>query len=283
MVILSLGEILNSKMDASKINWYPGHMKRAIDKIDSKIDDIDFVIEVLDARGIRLTNNDQLLSRFKNKRIIKVALKSDLSDVTISDDEIIFCSINNKDIKNIIVNKLNVIFDDKIKSLKKKGLVNPIFIGMVIGIPNVGKSSLINSLSAKKTLKVENRSGVTRKQETRRINDNFYLVDTPGIFFKNIDNFIDGCKLVVLNNIKQDVVPIEQVLDKIYSYFMNNYKDQLIKFYDLDKIYDFSDFVNFIAKKYNFILANNKIDYNRTYQFILNNFSNSCVCKFHFD
>ena len=258
-------------------------MKKAVDKINNKLNQIDFIIEVLDARAVNITKNNELLKIFKNKKIIQIALKSDLSDINQIDDDILYCSIKDKDIKNKIIAKLNCMFEQKINSLKNKGLVTPSFIGMVVGIPNVGKSSLINALCFKKTLKVENRSGVTKKQETRRITDNYFLIDTPGIFFKKIENFEDGCKLVALNNINQNIVPIEEVLKVIYSYFKNCYNNELTKFYKLNGELDFNEFIKFVAKRYHFILPNNSIDYNRTYQFILNNFSNANICKFHFE
>ncbi len=258
-------------------------MKRATDEILKRISDVDFIIEVLDARGINLTSNDELKRKIKTKPIIQIALKNDLSDLKHNDEEIVFCNIKNKETRDIIIHKLNSVFSNKINSLKNKGLTNPEFIGMVVGIPNVGKSSLINLLSKKISLKVENRSGVTKKQEIRRINKNFYLIDTPGIFFKNINNFEDGCKLVILNTIRKDVVPITEVLLVTYNYFLKNYNKQLKKFYDFNNNLSFCEFVDFIAKKYKFFSMNNEIDLNRTYQFIFDNFSNSKICTFHFE
>ena len=139
-------------------------MKRATDEILKRISDVDFIIEVLDARGINLTSNDELKRKIKTKPIIQIALKNDLSDLKHNDEEIVFFNIKNKETRDIIIHKLNSVFSNKINSLKNKGLTNPEFIGMVVGIPNVGKSSLINLLSKKISLKVENRSGVTKKQ-----------------------------------------------------------------------------------------------------------------------
>lgn len=271
-------------MTSERINWFPGHMKKAIDEINKQIKNVDFIIEVLDARAPTLTSNNELKKLFNQKPIIKVALKSDLSDIqhNYKNDEIIFGTIKSKTFRKAIILKLEQVFETKIKNLKAKNLSNPNFIGMVVGLPNVGKSSLINHLSLSNKLKVENRSGVTKRQSITKINNNFFLIDTPGIFFKKIDNLNDGIKLVILNNVKREVVNIEIVLKLAYEYFLTNYPLPLKKFYQMNETLSFNQFIKFICEKYKFKDGNNEYDLNRAYQFILDNFSNGLICKFHF-
>ncbi len=259
-------------------------MKKAIGEMNKQMKNVDFIIEVLDARAPILTSNSELKKFFNQKPIIKVALKNDLSDIQDNDknNEIVFGTIKSKSFRKVIISKIEQAFETKIKSLKQKNLSNPNFIGMVVGLPNVGKSSLINFLSLSNKLKVENRSGVTKRQSITKINNNFYLIDTPGVFFKKIDDLNDGIKLVVLNNIKREVVNLELVLKITYDYFLKNYSLALKKFYQMEQVLPFNEFIQYVCEKYKFKSTNNELDLNRAFQFILDNFSNGLVCKFHF-
>ncbi len=266
-----------------KINWFPGHMKKATDEIIKKLKSVDFVIEVLDARAVQLTANPELRSLIQTKPHLKVALKQDLADIS-SAEGIIFESIKSKSFKTKLVEALESMFAEKIERLKKKGLVNYQFIGIVIGMPNVGKSSLINSLAPVKSLITENRAGVTKRQSTKKINKNFYLVDTPGVMVRKIDSIEDGYKLSILNLISKKVLPLYDVIKAHYEFLCSNYKKNLYKYFELDEneTLDFNQFLNHVCKKYGYISKGNEFDYDRALDNLFNLFSNSTITKFHF-
>ncbi len=267
-----------------KINWYPGHMKKATDGINKKIKVVDLIIEVVDARAIELTRNSDLDKMINNKKKITIALKSDLTDYDFKNDEnIIFGNIYDRKFKRKIIDELSNIFSDKIENLKRKGLINPQFLIMVIGIPNVGKSSLINFISMKKNLKVENRAGVTKNQETRIINKVFSIIDTPGILFKRIDDYETGYKLALINCIKREVLPIEKILEYGYNFLISNYYQKIVSFYDLKEKIDFNEFLIFFCEKYNFKKINNEYDYIRAYDLFFKHISNGMIAKINFN
>ncbi len=270
--------------DLIKINWYPGHMKKATDNISRKIKNVDLIIEVVDARGIELTRNSDLDKIINNKKKITIALKSDLTDYNFKNNEnIIFGNIYDRQFKRKIIDTIAHVFGEKIHNLKRKGLINPQFTIMVIGIPNIGKSSLINFISIKKNLKVENRAGVTKSQETRIINKNFSIIDTPGILFKKIDDYETGYQLALINCIKKEVLPIERILEYGYNFLLKNYNEKLINFYDLKNNLSFAEFIPFFCEKYNFKKINNEYDYTRAYDLFFKHISTSKICKINFN
>lgn len=267
----------------NKINWFPGHMKKATDEIKKSLLKVDFIIHVVDARCYKTSDNPELIQYVNSKPIIKIALKQDLSLLKNQDVDFLIGSIKDKNFKQKVINELYKCFEVKIEKLKQKGLVEPKFIGMVIGLPNIGKSSLINFLAPKKTLKVENRPGVTKTQSTRQINNNFFLIDTPGVFLKNITNERDGYVLVLINCIKKEVVELTEVLKFAYDFYLRNHKQELFKKYNLENELDFFGFVDFICHQYKFFSSKNELDYNRAFDLLFLDFSNNKITKINYD
>jgi ribosome biogenesis GTPase A len=178
-----------------------------------EIKPLDLIVEIIDARAIKTSKNEALLKEF-NKPKMTIALKSDLSDYkTIkAPKDVIVGSIKDLSFKEKIIEQLYIFFQPKIDSLMKKGLLVPQFYIMVVGLPNVGKSSIINFLGARgaKAI-VQNRPGVTRKNQMIKLNDNFFIYDTPGIMVKKITSVTQGYILALLNLIKREVLPIKEV------------------------------------------------------------------------
>jgi ribosome biogenesis GTPase A len=173
---------------------------------------LDLIIEIVDARAIKNTRNDELSKNINKPKII-IALKKDLSDIRITENTNIHITcINDNTFKNTILKILNSFFSEKIQKLKSKGLLMPQFYIMVIGLPNVGKSSFINKLTNFQTkVNVQNKPGVTRKKQMIKISDNFFIYDTPGIMIKKIRSNEQGYILSLLNIIKRENIPVEEV------------------------------------------------------------------------
>lgn len=266
-----------------KINWFPGHMKKTTDEISILIKKVDLVVEVVDARAINISSNPDLEKFTNNKPILKIALKQDLSNSKIFySKNLIISNINDKNLKNQIVNSFNNLLEEKFIKYQKNGLLNPKFLILVIGLPNVGKSSIINLLKGSKKLEVHNYPGVTKQLKIIDIHKNFYLVDTPGIFIKNIENYQHAYILSLLNNIKKEVVNLEDVvrfgLDTINKIDCNAIKI----FYKLNDEYDnFYDFIKQLKPKY--LLSNNELNENKLYNDLFNDISKGKILKFNYE
>jgi ribosome biogenesis GTPase A len=177
------------------------------------IKNVDVIIEVVDARAIQTSINKELTKTFNKPKLV-VALKSDLSDISDIEttDNLLLGSIKNRKFKNQVIQALDNIFLTKKQQLKSKGLIHPQFYGLVIGLPNVGKSSLINFLGTKTKMVTANLPGVTKNRQLVKINDEYFLYDTAGVLHKRIHNDIDGYKLALIGAIKKEILPLSDVV-----------------------------------------------------------------------
>ncbi len=257
-------------------------MKKATDDVLKILPVVDLVVEVLDARCINSSSNTELRSLIKDKKIIKIALKSDLSDLSHKDD-ILFISTKNKDDRKRIINHLYEQVDEKLKKLQSKGLKNPHFTILIVGLPNVGKSTLINFLSSKNTLIAQNKAGVTKKQVNRKINENFWLVDNPGIFVKNINDKTVGYKLSLINSINKNILPLYEINNFYHNFMQDKYWDKYANFFQLSKKISYDKFIEFIGEKLNFKIKNNEFDIDKINNYLFNIYSNSKICRYHFE
>lgn len=259
-------------------------MKKATDELISIAKNVDLIIEVIDARAIQSSSNQEITKIFQQKPILKIALKTDYSIVNNSNnDEILFASLKEKKFKNLIIKKIYEILDKKIQKDKTRGLVVPKYTILVVGLPNIGKSSLINYLKNKNVLKVQNYPGVTKKQQLVSINENFDIIDTPGILFKKIDDINIGYKLVLINCIKKEVVTLDHVLRFGFNHFYKNHFNSLLNYYKLKNIKDYDDFVSQICLNKKWITKDNVFDINRFESQIFNDFSLGKITKTNFD
>ncbi|MEG0124229.1 MAG: ribosome biogenesis GTPase YlqF [Malacoplasma sp.] len=267
-----------------KINWFPGHMNKSMRDMESKTKEIDFVIQLIDARAIDSSRNFELMAIFNNKIIITIALKSDLADFkATNNDDFIYASIHDKkslaNIQKTIATKCKA----KIEQRLKKGFTNPKLYGMVVGLPNIGKSSMINFLRQKKIAIVQNRPGTTRSLSWNKISDNIYILDSPGIFFKNIDELEVGYKLAIIDCVDRKNVPKKDVLQFVFNYFLTWYKNDFSKIFDFPIPDNFDEFIETLSKNKGFIEHKNALDIERAYDFLFKYLDSKAMFRVDYD
>ena len=274
----------NEEKNFSKtsINWYPGHMVKAKREIKEKIDLIDIVYEVIDAR-MPISSRIPLDDLIENKKRIVVVTKYDLCDKAKTDkylDEIKkeypvlvydLKNTNQKDINNLI-NLTNDSLKEINETRRKKGLKPRIFRALVVGAPNVGKSTLINRIRGKNVLETGNRAGVTKGLSWIRIGNTIELMDTPGILYPKITSPEVGLNLASFASINEDILNKEEIATYILEILFKNYPDILNRRYNLKERTEFSkiEILEEIAKNTNSYLKESEIDYNRVYTIIMN-------------
>lgn len=213
------------------IHWYPGHMKKAANELLATLKMVDVVVELVDARAPLQTANPFFRSVIKDKPHVLVYMKTDLADlkkVELADNAVLVSIKDNKTLKALI-NKIILVDKLRVSKQIKKGIKPLAPRVMIVGIPNVGKSSLINALNKKRVTKVENRPGLTKNQRWVNVNNQFYLLDTPGILPSNHDQ--DNFVLALIGAIKIELLPIVELSDYAYQYLIKNYQDLYLKRY----------------------------------------------------
>ena len=183
---------------ANQIHWFPGHMSKALKEVEEKIKIIDVVIELLDARAPLSSINVQLENLIKNKKRLVILTKPDLADpvetkkweefLLTKYDSLLSLNLTDGNATNQIVKAVTELGQDKWAKDKAKGMKPQALKTMIIGIPNVGKSSLINRFAKRKAAGVQNKPGYTRGEQWIKVSNEFILLDTPGILPMNYEN-----------------------------------------------------------------------------------------------
>ncbi len=269
-------------INKSVINWYPGHMAKTKREISEKINLIDIVYEVIDAR-IPISSKIPLNDLVKDKKRIVIVTKYDLCDKVKTDTylnelkkdypTIVFNLKNTsqKDINNLI-NLTNDLLKDINIIRKQKGLKTRLFRALVVGAPNVGKSTLINRIKGKNIAKTGNRAGVTKGISWIKVGETIELMDTPGLLYPKITSEEIGLNLASLASINEDILNKEQIATYIVETLKNKYPTILAERYKLKNLKDSEtlDIFNEIAKNTNSYKKGNEIDLEKVYTIITN-------------
>ena len=229
------------------INWYPGHMAKTRKQIEEDLKLIDIVIELLDSRIPISSRNPDISELTKNKDKIIVLNKSDLADSKQNElwinyfkskgQTAIIADCNSGRGINEILRAIEKIKKDEQESYIKKGRVGRKIRAMVLGIPNVGKSSFINRVSKNSNLQVGNKPGVTKQKQWIRINDKIELLDTPGVLWPKFESNEVALNLSFTGTIKDDVLPITEVAYQLLKFLLENYRKNVIERYKLTEEY----------------------------------------------
>jgi len=261
------------------INWYPGHMKKTREMIQQNLKMVDLVIEVVDARIPVSSRNPIIDDIVGNKKRIIILNKSDLSDKQANDA---WAEYFKKD-GNLVVTMncmvgggvnqlLKVLEKEQDKKNAEKAVKKPLRM-MIVGVPNVGKSSLINRLTGKKSAQVGDRPGVTRGKQWLTLKNGMQLLDTPGILWPKFEDPKTGINLAYCGSIKDEIMDIATLAMELIGVLAEEYPDLLMERYKLDEIQEMPlDNMEAIAMKRGFILPGKRIDYERCAKTVLDEF-----------
>ena len=276
----------------TSINWYPGHMAKTKREIKEKIDLIDIVFEVIDARIPYSSKNMDIDNMVSNKPRVIIMTKSDLCDLNKTNKwkkyyeekgyiVILMDLINNPNMK-IIFDKIKPSIDEINNKRINKGLKTRRARVLVVGVPNVGKSTLINRLVGKKATNVGNRPGVTKNLEWIRINDKLELLDTPGILWPKLEDDIVAHNLASMTAIKEEILDSEDIAIYIIKKMLSDYEENIRSRYNITEKEDIIVILDQIGKKIGAV-RNNETDYDRVYQKVIKDLQDGYLGKVTFD
>ena len=276
--------------DNLHINWYPGHMKKTRDLVRNNLKLVDVVVELLDSRIPFSSRNPDIDNLAGNKPRVVILNKCDLADRAKLDKWIKY--YKDRGIKAIPVDTLkgvglNKLVDecrnavkDKMDALKEKGRKErPIRI-MIVGIPNVGKSSIINKLTGRKSTVTGDRPGVTKGKQWVRLKGNLELLDTPGILWPKFEDQDVALNLAFCRAIKDEILDVETLALRLIGKLMEIEPEKLKARYKLEELGDRDiETMDMIGRKRGFIMGNKELDYTRIATTVLNEFRDGKIGK----
>jgi ribosome biogenesis GTPase A len=272
----------------SNIHWFPGHMKKTLENIEATLKLIDLVMILLDARAPLATMNPEILKLATNKEKIIILNKIDQADDNTTKKWAKYYEAQGAKVLMLNSTKLNnsvlvkLIIDTMAAKTSRqlaRGILNRPVRVAVMGIPNVGKSTLINALAKKKAMHVENRPGVTRALKWIKIASNIELLDTPGVLWPKFSDQEVALKIAMLGGIKETTLPTEKLAYAVLRYLTQSNLSKINKHYDvkLNPITDdqaAQDALELIARKRGLILAANRVKQQEAESLIIRDFQN---------
>lgn len=282
------------KKDKLHIHWYPGHIAKAERALKEKLNLVDVVIEVLDARLPISSSYDDIKKLLGDKPRLLLLNKVDL----VNPDELKYwvdiireksgCPVLTIDTKtnrnfNIIEKKVLELSEPRIQALMAKGLLRRPARVVVVGLPNVGKSSIINKLTKSSKTKTGAKAGVTRQQQWVRINPNIDLLDTPGIIPMKQENQQRAKKLAFVNSVSENAYSSEIVAKELLDLIVENerYTNKFKEYYNVDADKELS--IENIAISRNWVVTGGEPDTERASQYMLRDFRDGKIGKFILD
>ncbi len=285
---------MENRQNSTNINWYPGHMAKTKRLISENINLIDVVYELIDARipySSKIKDIDDLL---KNKKKILIMSKIDLCDMSETNKwikyyeslgyNVISLNLEKNPNLNNLINLTNKLMEPINEKRKNQGMIKRKTRALVIGIPNVGKSTLINRLVSKKVVNVGNKPGITKNLNWIRVGNDIELLDTPGILWPKLDEK-NAFNLASFTAIKEEILPIEKVVIYILNMLDKYYNNILNERYGISSVdnNDIESTLDIIGKKRGCLSKGGITDYDKVYNVILNDIKTGIVKGITFD
>lgn len=279
----------------TNINWYPGHMAKTKREITENLKLIDVVIELLDSRIPISSRNPDIAEITKNKKKIIVLNKIDLADEKQNNlwvqyfkqrgQEAVLTDSNQGKGMDLVIKAIENIMNEEIKAQSEKGRIGKKIRVMILGIPNVGKSSFINRIVKSNRLEVGNKPGVTKRKQWISINEKIDLLDTPGVLWPKFENKEVALNLAFTGTIKDDVLEQTEVAYELLKFLLYNYRRNVIERYNMTEEYieeilnqeqpenfNIYEIMLEIGKKRGAIISGGNIDEEKTAKIILDDF-----------
>ena len=277
------------------INWFPGHMAKTRKQITDDLKLVDVVIEILDARIPISSQNPEIKQILRGKKKIIALNKSDLADDRYNAEwvnqfskegniALLTDSNTGKGIDEVI-KKVQKVMEDDLQKSAEKGRIGRKIKVMIVGIPNVGKSSFINRIAKKNSAEVGNRPGVTRQKQWIRINNDIELLDTPGVLWPKFENDDIALNLAYTGTIKDDLLEITEIAYCLTKFLLQNYKQRIVERYSMteeqidsilsqeqEENQNIYEIMQLIGKKRGAIVSGGNIDDEKTSKIILDDF-----------
>lgn len=282
----------NESCHKTSINWFPGHMAKTRRLIAEKYTTIDIVYELVDARIPFSSKIKDIYNIIGNKPKILIMTKKDLCDLKVTKEwvkyyenlgsHVLLVDLNNTQDYERIISLTHEIMADVQAKRKDKGLKEKEIRALVIGIPNVGKSTLINRLCKRKVANVGNNPGVTKDITWLKTNSDILLLDTPGILWPRLDQGTVALNLAAFTALKQEILPIDEVAVYILNQLSTYYPAILEERYGIKKVTDVLDAYEVIAKKIG-VIKNGEVDYDRVSLKIINDIKTESIKGITFD
>lgn len=264
--------------------WYPGHMTKAKRMMQENIKLIDLVIELVDARVPISSRNPDIDELGKNKARLTLLNKSDLAEDKWNDAwseyfrEKGFSVVKVNSKKGGGIKSINGVIQEackeKIERDRKRGILNRPVRAMVVGIPNVGKSTFINALAGKACAKTGNKPGVTKGKQWIRLNKNVELLDTPGILWPRFEDQAVGLKLAFIGSIKDEILQTEELAAELVTFMNKNYPGVLESKYNVEEDTDPYGMIARIAESRHCLVRGNELDTEKASVLLMDDFRN---------
>ncbi len=280
-----------NKENKSNINWYPGHMEKARRDMQETLKAADMIIEIRDARIPSASANPLLDKMAQNKPRLIVLSKKDLADDALtakfiqqySNDinKVVACDLqNDKNAKNEVIALAKELTKSKRDKMIARGIKPRAMRAMICGIPNVGKSTLINRIVGKNKAKTADKPGVTRSLTWIHTDEALDLLDTPGVLWPKFDTQEMGCLLAATGAINEDILDLKMITNEVIKIIRQYYPGVLEKEYDFNEDTDIHDVLGCIAKKRNLVKDNETLDIDRAAILFLREYRRGKLGKF---
>ena len=270
-----------------QIHWFPGHMSKALNEVENKVKLVDVIIELFDARAPMSSINENLEKLTTNKKKLIVLTKIDLADQEQTKkwleelkkkyDSVIALDLKKNGAEAILSKAVVELGKDKWTKEMAKGMKPQPIRAMIIGIPNVGKSSLINRLAKRKAAGVQNKPGYTRGEQWIKVNKDFLLLDTPGILPMNYENPKKAANLALIGAIREEILPNERLGEMLLGFLKEHYPDSLNSRFDIKEIEDRLTVLNQIAERRKIVNSIGENDLLRAESLLLKEFKDGLL------